>query len=63
MVGGEQTVGTDVAGLTEAAGLEIFVGKSKGVPVADLLAGDLAQNQVVTVQLRDDKRGASLGLG
>lgn len=63
LVGGEQAIGPDVAGLTEAAGLEIFIGKSDGVSVADLLAGDLTQNQVVTVQLRDDKGGASFGLG
>jgi hypothetical protein len=61
-VGREQSVRPNIARLSEAAGLEVFIGESESVSVPDLLAGDLTQNQVISLELRDNKCRASLGL-
>ena len=39
-----------------------FIGESESVSVPNLLAGDLTQNQVVSLELCDNKGGASFGL-
>ena len=61
-VGREQSVRPNIARLSEAAGLEVFIGESESVSVPNLLAGDLTQNQVISLELRDNKCRASLGL-
>jgi hypothetical protein len=44
LVGSEQAIRPDIAGLAEAAGCEVFVVKQYRIPVADLLTGNLAQD-------------------
>jgi hypothetical protein len=61
-VGREQSVRPNIARLSQAAGLEVIIGKGESVSVPNLLAGDLTQNQVVSLELCDNKCGASFGL-
>jgi hypothetical protein len=48
--------------LSEATGFEVFICESESVSVPNLLVGELTQDQVISLELRDNKCRAALGL-
>jgi hypothetical protein len=59
-VGCEKSVRPNIARLSEASGLDVFIGESESVAVPNLLAGDLTQNQVVPFELCTTSAGRRL---
>lgn len=62
LIGRKQPIRSYVARLPQAPLLEVAVVSGQCAAVADRLAGDLAQEEVVTLQISDDERRAALGL-
>ncbi len=58
----KEAIGPHIAPLLETACLEVLIAKGNGRGIPDLLAGDLAQDEVVTFQLCDDQRRTSFRL-
>lgn len=58
----EEPVRPDTATLAQPTGHEIRRIQADGVSIFPCLAGDLAEDQVVTLQRRQDQRGSPLRL-